>query len=93
MKSVRVKAHGISYRQGWMEVAQVHPGFVNIEAWHVHPDVDISPADVHLNDITDEDVPGNTELELSVDEARRFAAALLEAIEDVAKAAAKTSDG
>ncbi|MFX1677828.1 hypothetical protein PV762_01210 [Mitsuaria sp. CC2] len=88
MKSVRVKAIGVPYRQGWIEVAQVHPGFINIETWDVHPDVDISA--VSLDGIADRNVTANTEIELNVEEAKKLADALLKAIADASGQANQT---
>lgn len=88
MKSTRLKAMGIPCRQGWVEVAPVYKGYINIEAWNIHPDVDMSSPDVHLNHLRDEDVIANTEMELSIDAARQLAAALLEAAEAAARATA-----
>jgi len=63
-----------------------------VEAWGVPPDVDITSANAGLADVFDEDVHSNTELELSVAEARRLAAALLKAAEAVERATANASN-
>jgi len=43
MESQRVKCSGVQYRQGWIEVVpNIHAGSVNIEAWSVVPEVDMS---------------------------------------------------
>ncbi|PTT90441.1 hypothetical protein DBR42_05870 [Pelomonas sp. HMWF004] len=92
MEVIRFKAVGVPYRQGWIEVSQVHAGFINLEAWGVHPDVEITSANAGLANVSDEDVHSNTELELGVAEVRRLAAALLKAAEEVERATANASN-
>jgi hypothetical protein len=61
-------------------VPAIHPGFVNLEAWQMHPDASMSKATGSSGDaLPDGEVTGNVELELSPSEARRLGEALLDA--------------
>jgi len=82
MESQRVKCSGVSYRQGWVEVApNVHPGQVNVEAWSVVPEVDMSLSSIDLTSIPDGAITGNVEIELTIAQAKQLLAALQVAIE------------
>ena len=76
-----IKCNDIPYRQGYIEVTSgVHPNHINVEIWNIHPDQDIS--DQHLNGqaISDKDIVGNTEIELSILQATLLIKALKNAI-------------
>lgn len=77
----KIKCRDVPYRQGFVEVANVHPGCVNIEVWNVHPDKDISGEEsLESSAYTDADVIANTEIELSLEQAERLVQLLQAAI-------------
>jgi len=66
----KIKCNGVNYRQGYIEVdSQIHREHINIEIWNVHPDLDISNEQSDVSQLNDSDVIGNTEIELSVEQA------------------------
>jgi hypothetical protein len=76
-----IKCGGVPYRQGWVEVAaNIHTGHVNIEAWNVAPEVDMSNYAVTLASVPDGAVTGNVEVELTVAQAKQLVVALQSAI-------------
>jgi hypothetical protein len=77
----KLQCDGVAYRKGVVEVVPaIHPGFVNLEAWQMHPDASMSKATGSSGDaLPDGEVTGNVELELSPSEARRLGEALLDA--------------
>lgn len=86
----RLRCHSIPYRQGFIEVGAVHDGCVNVETWRLSADVDLSRVEWVSDDrLTDDDVTGNTELELTPAEARRVAGLLIEAAERAESTSAK----
>ncbi|WP_140637480.1 hypothetical protein [Methylibium rhizosphaerae] len=77
-----IKCNDISYRQGFIEVAAgIHPHHVNVEVWNVHPDRDISGLSLGDQAIADNEIIGNTEIELSVAQASALIEALRNAIQ------------
>lgn len=77
----RIRCFGVPYRQGWIEVwPGVHRGFVNLETWTVAGEFDLSAPDASLASLPDSAIDGNTEVELSLDQARALVAALQRAI-------------
>jgi hypothetical protein len=85
----RIKCSGVPYRQGWVEVAaNIHTGHVNVEAWNVAPEVDMSSTDVALASVPEEAIAGNVEVELTVAQARQLVVALQGAIEAAERAGA-----
>jgi hypothetical protein len=77
-----IKCYGVQYRQGWVEVvAGIHSGFVNLESWNVSPQVDITPQSASLASLPDEAITANTEMELSLEQAKQLVAALHAAIQ------------
>lgn len=82
MKSHRVRCTGVPYRQGWVEVVPgVHAGHVNLEAWRVAPEVDMSVPSITLSSLPDEAVTDNVEIELTVAQAKQLIVLLQTAIE------------
>jgi hypothetical protein len=72
----------VPYRQGWVEVVpNVHAGHVNLEAWSVAPEVDMSVPSVTLSSLPDEAVTDNVEIELTVAQAKQLIVFLQTAIE------------
>jgi hypothetical protein len=70
----------IRYRQGFIEVLNVHANHVNLEVWNVHPDLDLAPHSTDLEGVPDEAVGANTEFELSISQARQLVDLLQSAI-------------
>lgn len=81
----RVKCNSISYRQGFIEVTPgIHGGCVNIETWEIATNTSLDSATwVDHHSIPDTSLLANTELELSTQQARYLARALLAAAEAV----------
>ena len=76
----KIKCNSINYRKGYIEVTgNIHEGHVNIEAWRIHPDTDIS-GDMSFEEISDEAFTSNTELELTLENAEELVKALQGAI-------------
>lgn len=89
-----IKCNNIAYRKGFIEVSTgSHPGCINIEAWDVHTDLDISTISIRDANFPEDDefkdnkgnivdpVNGNIELELNVDQARALVAKHQDAID------------
>lgn len=72
-------AKSIPYRQGHVEVSNVHDGCVNVEMWRVDPDVDAKLSLDGRMDYQGDEVTDNVELELSIAEAEQLAEGLLAA--------------
>ncbi len=66
----KIKCNDVLYRQGFVEVANVHAACVNLEIWNVHPDVDLTDKSLESMALPDEAVIGNTEVELNVEQAK-----------------------
>lgn len=82
MESKQIKCTGVPYRQGWVEIVpNIHQGHVNLEAWSVVPEVDMSLSSVDIASVPDAAVTGNVEVELSIAEARQLVVTLQAAIE------------
>jgi hypothetical protein len=81
----RVKCNSISYRKGFIEVTPgIHVGCVNIETWEIAIDTSLdSAAWVDHPSVADTSILANTELELTAQQARSLAKALLEAADAV----------
>ena len=76
-----LRCNTINYRQGYFEVlGNIHPGCVNLEAWEVHAERDISGVDLGDDSLEDDDVIANTEIELTIEEAEVLVSQLLDAI-------------
>ena len=81
MGANKIRFNDVPYRQGFLEVtANIHPGHINIETWEIHPDLDISEKQFDDKAITDDCVVANTEIELSVEQAKALIASLETAI-------------
>jgi len=84
MEARRIKCCGVPYRQGWVEIsANIHAGYVNLEAWHVVPKIDLQPDAISLASISDAAVSSNVELELTLTQAKQLLAALQQALAEV----------
>lgn len=78
----RVRCDAVAYRHGFVEViSQIHPGLVNVETWELSAEADIAGIEVESERLTDADFVANTELELTPEQARSLAAALVAAAE------------
>jgi len=80
MGASKIRFNDVPYRQGFLEVSNIHPGHINIETWEIHPDLDISEKQLDDKAITDDCVVANTEIELNVDQAKALIAGLEAAI-------------
>jgi hypothetical protein len=82
VESHRVRCTGVPYRQGWVEVlSNIHAGHVNLEAWNVAPEVDMSVPSITLSSVPEEAVTDNVEVELTVAQAKQLIVLLQTAIE------------
>jgi hypothetical protein len=74
---IRVCCDTIPYRRGFVEVATVHSRCVSLETWDVSAEwaAPLTTLDV----VPDDAVVGNTEIELTIEQARTLATALLAA--------------
>ncbi len=61
-----IRCNSISFRKGFIEVSRVHDGCVNLEAWSVHSETEISGVEIRDGRIDDDDITGNVELELGI---------------------------
>ena len=82
MQLPKIYCRSVSYRSGFVEVrANIHPGHVNIEVWNLHPNHDQRAADIGDDRIGDDDVTGNTEIELDIIQAKELVRLLSVAID------------
>ncbi|MDH3640590.1 MAG: hypothetical protein OES38_00725 [Gammaproteobacteria bacterium] len=80
--SNRIKCNSVSYRTGYVEItAGIHDDCVNLETWNIHPEIDLATRDLHDADFPADGVIGNTEIELSANDARRLIRLLEVALE------------
>ena len=79
-----IRCNVIDYRKGFIEVqSRIHDGCINIETWQTAPDIDITGLVIGDEKITDDDVTGNAEIELSLENAEHLVAQLQNAINDI----------
>lgn len=79
-REYRLVCMTVPYRRGSFEVVPgIHPGLVNVEAWAIDPEWPLPERETIEHGIPDNAYTGNVEIELTPEEARRFAAAILEA--------------
>lgn len=77
----KIKCDNITYRKGFVEVSgDIHKGCINLEAWNIHPDTELSQDDSAFNSIPDEAFTGNVELELNIENAKELVKRLEELI-------------
>ncbi len=76
----RIRCATVPYRSGFIEIANVHSGCVNLETWDA--DLAKAPAGADVRDIAfpEEAVRANVELELTISEARTLVTLLEHAI-------------
>lgn len=80
----KIKCNTINYRKGLIEVSTgIHDSCINIEAWNINPDVDISDLELDDSELPENTVVGNTELELNLDNAKKLLNQLKNAIETI----------
>lgn len=80
MGASKIRFNDVPYRQGFLEVTNIHSGHINIETWEIHPDLDISEKQFDDKAITDDCAVANTEIALSVEQAKALVASLEAAI-------------
>ncbi|AZZ90695.1 hypothetical protein EUZ85_08205 [Hahella sp. KA22] len=79
-----IKCNSIEYRKGYIEVlAGIHDECVNIEAWNIHPEVDITSLDLGDESLPEGAVTSNTEIELSLENAELLISLLTQAVNKV----------
>lgn len=81
----KIQCTGIPYRQGFIEVQpNIHEGFINIETWMVNSNIKLNKEVPNLTSIqNDSDITGNTELELTFDQAIELVTALQVAVSKI----------
>ncbi len=80
----QIKCDGVNYRKGFIEVStQIHDKHINIETWNIQPDVNISKNQIAVGQFNNDDVIGNTEIELSVEQAEILIKKLTEGINTI----------
>ncbi len=81
----KIACNSINYRKGFIEVADIHEGCINIETWIIHPDFDLSSIGMSFDAVPEDQVTGNTEIELSIANAKALLEQLKEAISRLEK--------
>lgn len=83
MLNKKIKCTGIQYRQEFIDIqTNIHDGFINIETWMVSPSVNLEKShDIADANIKDTDIIGNTELEISISQARQLINLLQQAVD------------
>ena len=77
----RSKSNTVPYRKGWIEVSfNIHPDCLNIETWNTDPDVNIDETESPVALADDSAIVANTEIELTADQARTLAHAILDSL-------------
>ena len=80
----KIKCDGVAYRKGFLEISSnIHHGFVNIEAWNIDPDIDISDKDFDAKDLPDNAFVGNIEIELSIENVEELLGQLKDCIAQI----------
>jgi hypothetical protein len=88
--SLRICCDNIPYRRGFIEVSTIHSRCVNLETWWVSAEWE-APLTT-LDAVTDEAVLANTEIELTIEQARALANAILAAADAASAGAASDED-
>lgn len=82
----KIRCNGVAYRQGFIEVVPgIHGQHINLETWNVHPDVDLSERAFGDVEIPENAFIANTELELSIEQAKALIEALQASIHEIQK--------
>jgi hypothetical protein len=79
----RFKFHGVAYRQGFLEVMNVHPGHVNVQVWNIRAGVDLSDPELSLDTLDCAEKEVNTEIELNPREVEHLIRLLQAALHEV----------
>jgi len=83
-KPKTLRVNSVKYRQGFIEITpNIHENHINIEAWNVDPGLDISSTELSSSKISDYDIIGNIEIELTINDAKKLISLLSNAIEQV----------
>lgn len=76
-----IKCNSIKYRKGFVEVrGDIHNDCINIETWNIDPDVNIANVNLEDNSLKEESIIANTEIELSITNAKALILLLQEAV-------------
>ncbi len=79
--SQRIQCNDVGHRKGYIEItAGIHDGCINLETWSIREEIDLANHDVRDANFPDDGVTGNTEIELSVDQAHALIRLLEQAI-------------
>ena len=79
-----IRCNAIDYRQGFIEVqSRIHKDCINIETWQVDADINITAVGLSDGGITNDNIIGNTEIELSLKNAEQLITLLQDAINTV----------
>jgi hypothetical protein len=82
----KILCNGISYRKGFIEMSRdIHDGFLNLEVWNVDPELDISSGALKFEDIPEAGFTGNTEIELTLENAEELLRVLRDFIDETRK--------
>lgn len=78
----RIRCNAVGYRQGFIEVTpDIHGRCVNVETWAIAAGIRLNGVEWLDNPaLSDGDVIGNCELELTIEQARELATALMNAV-------------
>ena len=81
VKRRTIRCNSIAYRQGFIEVQPaIHDNCINIETWQIDPNTDISAINLTDDALSENAITGNTELELSIENAEQLVGLLQSAI-------------
>ena len=80
----KIKCNSVDYRKGYIEITPgIHEGCINIEAWDVHVDVDLSKLELSDDNFPEDGITGNTEIEMSISEAEQLIEQLQSAVAQI----------
>lgn len=80
----KIKCHTINYRQGYIEVrAGIHDECINIETWEIDAAINLKERDINDHLFPESGIVANTEIELSIDNAKALIKQLEKAIQQL----------
>lgn len=90
-KRKKIKCNNVEYRKGFIEVIpNIHDGFINIETWDIHAELDITNLELEDEIFPEDGVTGNTEIEMNLNETEELVKRLQAAIAKVKKTELKS---
>ncbi|UYC14032.1 hypothetical protein [Xanthomonas sp. CFBP 8445] len=78
----RLMTNVIKYRQGYVEISNIHAGCVNLEVWSINPVNELKEGEGACNELEDDHVTGNVEVELSPEGVKALINALQKALSE-----------